>query len=834
MPESETHRPTASSSPEAPSLSTSRRLPHLKTLGHGRRSVWAAVTAALVLAGTLGSILGARAVAHSDADHAQLTFHLASAEIASSLKQALQHEEDLVVGASAFVRANPNASPADFDRWSESVYAIQRYPELQNMGLVALVPAARLPAFEARLAANPVRPLGPQSVAPVGGFQILPPGKRPYYCFAVAGLARSAATYLPAGVDYCALAPQLILDREFALTGYAPVVQGHSTLLGVETPVYRGGVVPSTVAARKRAFVGWIGELLAPNIVLNSALQGHPNLAVKFAYDSRFSRVAFTRGTGPAGAQSTTIDLLVGREALGNSHEGWKVQTFGAGVPRGVFGNWNSITLLIGGSLLSVMLGLLVLVLSTGRMRALSLVREKTRELSQKNRELSHQALHDMLTGLPNRALVLDRAEQLLARAARQPGIIAGALFIDIDGFKHVNDKLGHAAGDRLLTTVAERLRGAVREQDTVGRLSGDEFVVLGELTVGEPTLELLADRLTEILREPVELDDGRRPISVTASIGVAVGQYATPDALLRDADLALYTAKAAGKDRHVLFDAGMCAGAEGRPELEADLSAALHDGQFFLLYQPIFDLPSREAVGVEALIRWRHPQRGLIAPDNFIPLAEESGLILAIGRWVLDETCRQAAVWGAEGRRIGVSVNVSAYQLGRRGFVEDVRRALAESGIEPSLLTLEITETTLMRDVSAACERLEAIRALGVRVAIDDFGTGYASLSHLQRLPVDILKIDKSFVAALHNGGWSRELLHASELLEAILGVARALSLAVIAEGIEEQSQMAALEAMGCEMGQGFLLGKPSPAEVIESLLRPSAAPRAVGSPAV
>ncbi|MGA2319994.1 MAG: EAL domain-containing protein [Solirubrobacteraceae bacterium] len=809
-------------------------LRRLKTLGRGHKSVWAAGAVLLVLAGTLASLLGARAVAHSDVDKARLAFHLASAEIASSLKQAIQHEEDLVVGASAFVRGNPNASPADFDRWSESVYAMQRYPELQNIGLVALVPASRLPAFEARLAANPVRPLGPQSVGPTGTFQILPPGKRPYYCFAVAGLARSVATYLPAGVDYCALSPQLLLDREFGLTGYAPVINGETTTLGVETPVYRGGVVPSTAAGRKRAFVGWLGELLAPNVVLKSALQGHPSLAVTFRYDSRFSHVAFTRGSAPAGAQRTTIDLVVGREALGNSREGWTVKTFGPRVPSGVFGNWNSLTLLIGGSLLSVMLGLLVLVLSTGRMRALSLVREKTRELSEKNRELSHQALHDTLTGLPNRALVLDRAEQLLARVARQPGTVAGALFIDIDGFKHVNDNLGHAAGDRLLRTVAERLRGAVRGQDTVGRLGGDEFVVLGELTVDEVTLDLLADRLTEVLREPVEVDHGRKTISVTASIGVAVGQYATPDALLRDADLALYSAKAAGRDRYALFDASMYTGVEGRPELEVDLSVAVHDGQFFLLYQPIFDLPSRELVGVEALIRWRHPQRGVMLPDKFIPLAEESGLILAIGRWVLDEACRQAAVWAAEGRRIGVSVNVSAYQLGRRGFVEDVRRALAESGIEPSLLTLEITETTLVRDVPAACEHLEAIRALGVRIAIDDFGTGYASLSHLQRLPVDILKIDKSFVAALNNGGWSRELLQASELLQAILGVGQALSLAVIAEGIEEQSQMAALVAMGCEMGQGFLLGKPSPAEVIKSLLGPGAARRAVGSPAV
>jgi diguanylate cyclase (GGDEF)-like protein len=254
-------------------------------------------------------------------------------------------------------------------------------------------------------------------------------------------------------------------------------------------------------------------------------------------------------------------------------------------IAGGVFANRNSLTLLIGGSLLSLVLGLLVLVLGTGRTRALALVREKTRELSHKNRELSHQALHDTLTGLPNRALVLDRAKQMLARVARRPGAKAGALFIDIDRFKHVNDSLGHAAGDQLLRVVGERLRDTAREQDTVGRLSGDEFVVLVESTTEEVTVDLLAERLTEVLREPVELDNSGKTFSVTASVGAAVGQYATPDALLRDADLALYAAKAAGKDRYALFDASMYAGAEGHLELDANLSDGVQDGQFFLLH---------------------------------------------------------------------------------------------------------------------------------------------------------------------------------------------------------------------------------------------------------
>jgi diguanylate cyclase (GGDEF)-like protein len=780
----------------------------LGQLGPGHKGVWALVVALLVLAGALASMLGARAVARSDANQGRLAFHLASAEIASTLKLAIQHEEDLVVSASAFITGNPNATPADFDRWAESVHAMRRYPELQNIGLVTLVGASQLAAFESHLAANPVRPLGPQSAGVKGPLQVLPPGRRPYYCFAVAGLARSAESYIPAGLDYCALAPTLITGRSSGLVSYAPFVDGATTTLGVETPVYRGGVVPPTVAGRRRAFVGWLGELLVPDVVLRRALEGHSNMAVAFRYRQGSSHVAFTSGTAPAGAQSTMIMLP----------EGWTVQTFGRKVAGGVFGNWNSLALLIGGTLLSVVIGLLMLVLGTGRRRALSLVREKTRELS-------HQALHDTLTGLPNRALVLDRAEQLLARVARQPGVVAGALYIDIDGFKHVNDNLGHAAGDQLLRIVGRRLQGAVREQDTVGRLGGDEFVMLVEASADEATFDALADRLTEVLREPVELDDGRKIFSVTASIGVAVGQHATPDALLRDADLALYAAKAAGKNRYALFEASMYEGVEGRLELENELGTAIDEGQFFLLYQPIFDLPSREVVGVEALIRWHHPARGIVPPDSFIPTAEESGLIVPIGRWVLDEACRQAAQWVAEGLGIGVSVNVSAHQLGRKEFTEDVREALLRSGIEPSLLTLEITETTLMRNVPAACEQLNEIKALGVRVAIDDFGTGYASLSNLQRMPVDILKIDKSFVAALNYGGQSRELL------EAILGVGQALSLAVVAEGIEKQSQMTTLEEMGCEMAQGFLIAKPGRAETIEGLLGPRSGRRAVGT---
>ena len=797
-------------------------LGRLRSLASGRRAVWAAVAATLALAGTIAAVLGARAVAHSDANRAREGFHLGSAEVASTLELAIQHEQDLVADTSAFVAGHPDVSPANFDRWSEAAGAMRRYPELQDIGLVALVPASRLKAFEAHIAANPIRPLGPNSVGPKERFQILPAGRRPYYCFAIAGLERTLATYLPDGVDFCALAPELVAARDSGRATYAPVLDGSKNELGVQTPVYAGGGLPTTVAARQRAFVGWLGELLEPRVVLARALQTHPNLAVSFHYNEAGSKIAFTSGYRPPDPQTTTIDL----------HNGWTVQTFAPEPSAGIFAHTNAMMLLIGGVLLSVVVGLLVLVLATGRRRALSLVHEKTHELSEKNTELAHQALHDPLTGLPNRALVLDRAQQLIERTAPQPGVAAGALFIDVDGFKHVNDNYGHAAGDQLLMNIGERLRDAVRQEDTVGRLGGDEFVVLSELRRGEAGLNLLADRLTEVLRESVELEDGRKIPSRTVSIGVAVGPYADPDSLLRDADLALYAAKAAGKDRYVLFDASMNNGQDDRPQLEADLRAAVQnpDDQFKLLYQPIYELKSARIVGVEALIRWHHPQERVVSPDRFIPLAEDTGLIAPIGRWVLGEACRQAAAWNRDGVRVGIAVNVSAYQLGRRDFVEDVRRALAESKIEPSLLTIEITETMLMCDLDATRQNLDQIKALGVRIAIDDFGTGYASLSQLRRLPVDILKIDRSFIAALNNGGWSRDLLRASELLHAILGVSQALSLSVVAEGIEEQDQLSRLGAMGCEMGQGYLLGRPSPPEDIKGLLQAGTPGPAVG----
>lgn len=763
----------------------------------GRRAAWVTAACLIVIVGSIGSLLGARAVQHSDADRNRLAFHLAAANITSALKLDLQHEEDLVVSASAFVTGDPHVTPLQFDRWAESVRAMSRYPELQNIGLVVKVPAAELARFQAHLEAEPVEPLGAGRGRSAEPFSLLPEGRRPYYCLAVAGLARNLRAYLPSGLDYCAVASALESASLSGQTSYAPFKVGRTTTLGVQTPVYEGGLVPRTEAARRRTFVGWLGELIQPNELLSTALNGHPHTAVTFSYGSGSSGIVFHSGARPSHAMKAMIQL----------HNGWTVRSEAAAPAPGVLGDSHALTLLIGGIAMSGLVGLLVLVLGTGRMRALSLVEEKTRALS-------HLALHDALTGLPNRALVMDRAAQMLARSARQQDTLAGALFLDVDGFKHINDSLGHAAGDTLLKVVAQRLREAVREQDTVGRLGGDEFVVLVESGAQDPAAKMLADRLVEALRKPVELEPGRPAVSVTASIGVAAGRYGSPDALLRDADLALYAAKAAGRDRYWLFDESMQDDAEERVALELDLRSAVENRQLFLLYQPIFDLADERIVGAEALVRWRHPVRGVLGPAEFIPLAEETGLIVPIDRWVLGEACRQAQEWARAGREIGVSVNVSAIQLGREDFAEEVREALSRSGLAPSSLLLEITETTIMRDVQAACTRLQEVKRLGVNIAIDDFGTGYASLSHLQQLPADTLKVDGSFVDAL------REDDRSGDLLAAILGVGRSLSMRVIAEGIETEEQLQAVREMGCEMGQGYLLARPKPAEAVELLL--------------
>ena len=429
--------------------------------------------------------------------------------------------------------------------------------------------------------------------------------------------------------------------------------------------------------------------------------------------------------------------------------------------------------------------------------------------------ELAFLATHDPLTGLPNRTLILDRVEQMLARAARSNTPVA-ALFIDLDNFKSINDTLGHGAGDELLQAVAARLDGVIRGGDTLGRLGGDEFIVISEELSLEVGPELIAERLLEALSQPFKLgskDENR--VSVTASIGIAAADRISAEELLRDADIAMYRAKWDGKHRYVVFETGMQDTMQNRMELEMDLREALDKKEFFLAYQPTIDLNDMTPTGVEALIRWKHPIRGTVQPNDFIPLLEETGMITDVGRWVLQEACRQGAQWRKAGYSLSMAVNVSGRQLDTDQLIADIENALADSGLLPQALTIEITETTLMRNVEDTVRRLTEIKALGVRIAIDDFGTGYSSLSHLQQFPVDALKIDRSFIAQLQNNKEGETLIHT------LVQLGKALSLETFAEGIEDQQELSLLQDEDCDTGQGYLFARPLDADATEAFLQ-------------
>jgi diguanylate cyclase (GGDEF)-like protein len=436
-------------------------------------------------------------------------------------------------------------------------------------------------------------------------------------------------------------------------------------------------------------------------------------------------------------------------------------------------------------------------------------------ELTSREKELVFLATHDALTGLPNRTLILDRIEQTLTRARLNQEPVA-ALFVDLDNFKAINDTLGHGVGDELLCAVAERLEGVIRETDALGRLGGDEFVVVADGISLAAGPELIAERLLEAFGEPFVLgDDGETRVHAKASIGVATGIRPSAEELLRDADIAMYRAKWSGKSSYLIFESGMEEEVQSRLETEMDLQSALANEEFFLVYQPTFDLQTMTPTGVEALIRWRRPGRGVIQPEEFISLLEDSKLIVDVGAWVLEEACAQAVRWQQDDRPLGLSVNVSQLQLDTDDLIDDVKEALAASGMAPEALTLEITETALMRNAEETARRLHELKRLGVRIAVDDFGTGYSSMAHLRQFPVDVLKIDRSFVSQLADGGENEILLHT------LLQLGKALEIETTAEGIERPQDLSLIRDKECDSGQGFLFARPLSAQDADSFFR-------------
>jgi diguanylate cyclase (GGDEF)-like protein/PAS domain S-box-containing protein len=440
--------------------------------------------------------------------------------------------------------------------------------------------------------------------------------------------------------------------------------------------------------------------------------------------------------------------------------------------------------------------------------------------------DITNGKVNDPLTGLPNRVLFLDRLNRVIARGGRHPELVYAVLFLDFDRFKLVNDSLGHVVGDQLLIGIAQRLEGCLRSSDTlarlegdhtIARLGGDEFTVLLEAIREVGDAMVVAERIHRTLTRPFHI--AGHDVFISASIGIvtSVHAYDSAEAMLRDADTAMYRAKSLGKARSEMFDTGMRERALVRLRLETDLRHAVDRNEFQLHYQPIVDLRERTVRGFEGLIRWKHGQRGMVAPSDFIPAAEETGLILPIGGWVLDEACRQMASWQAQGATdlpLTMSVNISARQFMQQDLVQQIERTLRQSGLAPEYLKLEITESTIIDNVDSVVAKLLELKSLGVQLAIDDFGTGYSSLSYLHRLPLDSLKIDKSFVNQMGSDS--------AEIVSAIIGLAHNLGLDVIAEGVETEQQRCRLAEWGCEYAQGYLFSAPQRSEHAERLILP------------
>jgi diguanylate cyclase (GGDEF)-like protein len=430
--------------------------------------------------------------------------------------------------------------------------------------------------------------------------------------------------------------------------------------------------------------------------------------------------------------------------------------------------------------------------------------------------ELRHQAFHDTLTGLANRSLFSNRVEHSLLASKRDGSTIA-VLYCDLNGLKRVNDSLGYAAGDDALLVVADRLRSSVRGQDTVARMGGNEFAILLDRLTSPNDATLAMERVMALLRQPIQLPGAQIEFQPHIGIAVTIGAEETAENLLRNAAVAMHQARRY-EGSYALFDPEMHASAIRRIEVESELRTALDEKQFVMYYQPTIDLQTGRLTGVEALVRWNHPRRGIVAPMEFIPLAEESGLIIPLGQWAIQESCRQIRIWQKEipaNEPIALNVNLSARQLRHPNIVRDIADALDDSGLLPSRLILEITESVLMVDTSATISRLVQLKSLGVRLAIDDFGTGYSSFAYLRRFPVDIIKIDKSFV-----DGVATEPT-ASALVDAMIRIGKTLQLETVAEGVELVEQADRLRTLKCDIGQGYLFSRPLPSDAISAFLQ-------------
>jgi diguanylate cyclase (GGDEF)-like protein len=756
--------------------------------------IWYAVTGVLVLVGVSLSLLLANARVADERRREAAEFRTKSSDVAARVGSEVDHIEDLSRSAQAFVRRAPQVTSSQLQAWADDVEAFKRFPAVRNMAIVAVVDDSQLDEHLARVTAD-ARVSGPSFE-----FELDPATPAAAYCLRLAGVGEGNP---PIDRNLCPgmgeeQAAQL---RSFADTQFIPSRSDGFDALAITVPLYASPGIPKTAAEREATFVAFVGLSFIPTQFLEEIVSHFRGYEARLEFHSLEPMDddligAFGTGAVQGDANQRTFD--VGSR--------WRVVVSEPRAPIGLLATGSARLTLLGGSTLTLLVAAVVFLLGSGRARARRLVVAKTEQLQ-------HQALHDSLTGLANRALLMDRVEHLLARARRN-GTEPSCLFLDLDGFKGVNDSLGHEAGDLLLQSVATRLLGALRGADTIARIGGDEFVVLLDGSTVDAAPDLVAQRLVDVLREPYDVEGVDTTMRVTASVGIATGLRPSGDDLIRDADFALYEAKGAGRNRIAVFREGMQSTQQQAAERELELRFALERGELRLVYQPIYNLDDLSVDGFEALLRWEHPELGLVMPEAFIPALERTGQIVEVGRWVLREACAQLARWRALGSDAMVSVNVAARQFDNGVLLDDVRDALEAAELDPAALTIEITETSLMRNLPVCVEQLVELRRLGVQVAIDDFGTGYSSLASLQRLPVDSLKIDRSFIAAMSEGSEAKALVHT------IVQLGRDLGLRTLAEGVETAEQMANLRGDHITQAQGYLFAHPLEADEIETTL--------------
>jgi diguanylate cyclase (GGDEF)-like protein len=748
--------------------------------------------------------------------------------IAATLRMALQRDADVMATVRTMIATDPTMTNAQFAQWFTSLDSAQRFPGTFAFAYVEAVTPAQLPAFAAAVTADP--PLGLPLTHP---FRLSPAGDRPSYCLMrLIAIQVSASTedsalslvragnglkaFVNPGTDECAGQQTSLLSSstrsgQLAVGSFSPELQEivSSTpgaqqdlkkLFGNLSPIELVLPVMSIASTGSPShLLGWVGGVLDSHALLASVAGSHPGSAFTLSSVGPDGNEEILSSSGRMASEQDRQTFAL------NADTTWRLQV-GQSPPNPASPLEQGLIVFAACLLVTFLLAFLFRTLMRARSSALTLVEEKTAELQ-------FRALHDSLTGLPNRTLILERTERALARA-RSAGTGVALFFVDLDGFKDINDTNGHGVGDQVLQELATRFADALGTAGSIGRLGGDEFIVLAEGDAAHRPDDL-AERLLAACDEPVEVPSlPGSALPVSASIGIATGLRDTAAELLRDADIALYRAKDSGKRGAVIFSSDMHAAVQRRVALESELRTALADGQFFLEYQPIHDIDTLDVGSVEALVRWDHPERGIVPPAEFIPALESSGLIVDAGLVILEQACRQAAAWHDRGIDLGMSVNLSGRQLEADAIVRSVEEVIEHTGVDPRTLVFEITETALMRDPETVARRLTRLRERGVRVAIDDFGTGYSSLAYLRTFPADILKIDRTFVSATTATPEGDALVHA------MIEVGKALGLTTLAEGIEEQAQLDWLRAEGCDVAQGFLFSPPLLAAHLEQYL--------------